>query len=161
MAAIAPVLLSGILTGIVKTSSATVASDATYSPVGYVAPGVARWEDRSSGISIGFPSITMSVRPPSKTSRVYRITSKISIPTLEATSPSTSTGIQPAPTRAYDCQAVLEFLLPERCTQAERVKLLWQVVSLLSTEIDASDGVPVDTTASPLVQAIATYDRPF
>lgn len=161
MSAFASVKLAGATDGVVKTTSATVGVDATYDPVGYVAPGVARWENRAAGIAVGFPVLTMSVRPPSKTSRVYKVTSKLSIPTLEQTSASTSTGIQPAPTRAYDCAIVIEALLPERSTRAERVILLSQALSLFAGTVTASDGSPTDSTGSPMISAIYDFDRPF
>jgi hypothetical protein len=37
-------------------------------------------------------------------------------PTLEVTSPSTATGIQPAPTKAFSALSVVEVTLPERMT---------------------------------------------
>jgi len=162
MSTFAQVLLSDIIdVASLKTSSATVGVNKTYDPVGYVAPGVARWEDRSGGIPIGFPTVTLSVRPPSKTSRVYKVTAKLSLPTLEQTSASTSTGIQPAPVQAYACQAIMEFLLPERSTTAERQKLFYQAMSLFATTISASDGAPTDLTSSPMVSGVVSFERPY
>lgn len=104
----------------------------TFAPVNIDAAGVAKLVDRSSGISIGFPALTLSVRSPSKTSRNYRVTGKIVVPTLEATAPSTASGIQPAPTKAYDCLATIEIVLPERSTLAERKNALAYVQSLVT-----------------------------
>jgi len=162
MSAFAQVKTSSILDlAACYTGSATVATDTTFDPVGYVAPGVARWEDRSGGIAVGFPTIHLSVRQPSKTSRLYKVTCKVSIPTLEQTSASTSTGIQPAPTKAYENQAIMEFLLPERSTLTERTAFLKHVASLFHSAIGASDNSPLDTTASPLVGAVLSYERPY
>jgi hypothetical protein len=143
------------------TSSATVGVDKTFDPEGFILPGVARWVDRSGGIAIGFPAFTLSVRPPTKVSRVFKVTAKVILPTLEQTSASTSTGIQPAPTKAYDCTCLMEFLLPERSTLAERQALLSHVHSLFGTTITASDGSPTDTTGSPLPNAVANFDSPY
>jgi len=96
----------------------------TFSPVNIDVNGVAKLADRSGGISIGFPILTLSVRSPSKGTPNYKVMGKLTVPTLEATSPSTSTGIQPAPTVAYSCLATFEFVLPERCTLAERSNVL-------------------------------------
>lgn len=46
----------------------------TFSPVSIDAAGIAKWVDRVGGISIGFPTVTLSVREPSKSSRAYKVT---------------------------------------------------------------------------------------
>lgn len=96
----------------------------TFSPVNIDPVGVATLADRSGGIAIGFPVLSLLVRPSTKTSRNYKVSGKILVPTLEVTSPSTSTGIQPAPTKAYDCMGTIEFVLPERSTVLERANVL-------------------------------------
>jgi hypothetical protein len=85
--------------------------------------GVARWVDRSAGIAIGYPALSFSLREPSKASKNYRITAKVVLPVLEQTSPSTATGIQPAPTVAYTLLATTEIVLPERSVLADRKDL--------------------------------------
>lgn len=92
----------------------------TFSPVNIDQAGVAKWADRSGGIALGFPVVTLSLRNPSKTSRNFRLTAKVVTPVLEVTSPSTSTGIQPAPTLAYNVTANIDIVLPERSTQQQR-----------------------------------------
>lgn len=105
----------------------------TFSPVNIDQVGVAKWADRSGGIALGFPTLTFSMRQPAtKGSRNYRVTAKVTLPVLEATSPSTSTGIQPAPTKAYDLLATLEFVLPERSTLAQRNDLIAYVKNFLA-----------------------------
>jgi hypothetical protein len=155
------ILDAGIL--LVKTGNATVGVDKTFSPYGFVTnqPGVAKWVDLSGGISVGFPTFTMSVREPTKASRIYKVTVKVDVPTLEQTSPSTATGIQPQPTRAYSCQCVMEFLLPERSTAVERQALLSLVNSLFHATINASDDVPTDATGSPLNAAVKNLEPVF
>jgi hypothetical protein len=96
----------------------------TFSPVKVDAAGVAKWVDRVGGIALGYPTITMSVREPSKGSRNFKVTRKIVIPVLEVTSPSTATGIQPAPTLAYNLIQNTEWVLPERSTLAQRKDLI-------------------------------------
>jgi hypothetical protein len=161
MAAIAPVKTSSILSATKLTTSATVGVDKTFDPEGFIQPGVVRYVDRSGGIAIGYPSFSMQVRPPSKASRVYKVTAKVVLPTLEQTSPSTATGIQPAPTKAYDCTGIMEFMLPERSTLAERQALLSHMASLFATTITASDAAPSDLTASPLKAAVETFEAPY
>lgn len=95
----------------------------TFAPVNIDAAGLAKWADRSGGIALGFPVISELVRIPNKDSRSYKVTAKVVVPTLEVTSPSTATGIQPAPTLAYNLIGTIEFVLPERSSLAERKNL--------------------------------------
>lgn len=92
----------------------------TFSPVNIDAAGVAKWADRIGGIALGYPVVTMSLRQPSKGSRNYKLTAKVVTPVLEVTSPSTATGIQPAPTKAYDILMTVDMVLPERSTLQQR-----------------------------------------
>lgn len=161
MPAIAAMKLSSILAATLSTTSATVGVDKTFDPEGFILPGVARWVDRSGGIAIGYPSVSLSLRPPSKVSRVFKVTVKVALPTLDITSPSTMTGIQPQPSKAYECLCVMEFMLPERSTLTERNNLLSYVHSLFATTIQASDASPTDSTVSPLIPAVANFDPPY
>lgn len=92
----------------------------TFSPIRIDANGVALWADRSGGIAIGSPTVSLSMRIPSKTSRNYKLTGKVDLPVLEVTSPSTATGIQPAPTLSYNITANIEMIIPERSTLQNR-----------------------------------------
>ena len=161
MAAFAPVNVAGITSDTVLTTSATVGYDATYTPIGYVQPGIAKWENQASGISVGFPTLTLAVRPPTKGSRINKVSARLSIPTLEAVSGANVAGLTPAAQKAYEVSALLEFLLPERSTQAERLILINQLVALLATTITASDGAPSASTDSPVRPAVLTYSRPY
>jgi hypothetical protein len=71
------------------------------------------------------------------------------------------TGIQPAPTKAYDCTCIMEFFLPERSTLLERQKLFSEVASLFARTVNASDGLPTDVTGSPLENAVTTFENVF
>lgn len=105
----------------------------TFSPVNIDSMGIAKWADRSGGIALGFPTLTFMQKSPSpKGARNYKTSIKVVLPVLEATSPSTSTGIQPAPTKAYDLIANIEFVLPERSTLAQRNDLLAYVKNFLA-----------------------------
>ena len=161
MSAFAPVSLSTILSPTLLTTSATVGVDSTFSPTGYIQPGIAKWEARGGGIVVGYPTFTLGVRPPTKASRLTKVSARLSIPTLEAISGANVAGLTPAQQKAYDCSAMADFLLPERCTSAERLILLNIFMSLMATTITASDGAPSDATASPLRTAVLDYERPF
>jgi len=161
MSAFAQVLTSSILSPTLLTTSATVGADSTFDPVGYIQPGVAKWEARGGGIAIGYPSFTVSVRPPSKASRIYKVTGKLSVPVLEAISGANVAGLTPAQQKAYESTVVSEFMMHERSTAAERLIMLNLWLSLFATTITASDGTPSDLTASPLRTAVLNYERPF
>lgn len=107
----------------------------TFNPVNIDSAGVARWADRSGGIALGFPTLSYSLRSPTKDSRNYKIIAKVVTPVLEVTSPSTQTGIQPAPTKAYDLICNVEFVLPERSTLQERKNLFAYVKNALAQSI--------------------------
>lgn len=124
MAAFAPIILA---------DGATTPVNHTFSPVTIDSAGVAKLADRSTGLSIGFPVITMSVRAPTKGSRNYKVVGKIVVPTLEVTAPSTATGIQPAPMKAYDHFGEFTFVLPDRGTEAERANVLAYMKNFLNT----------------------------
>lgn len=163
MSAIAAVKTSSIIDHSLArlTTSATVGVDTTLNPEGISPQGIAAWVDRSGGIAIGYPRLTMSIRPPTKASRVYKVTMKLVQPTLEQTSASTMTGIQPAPTKAYDCLCIMEFFLPERSTLAERTAFFSRIAGLFARTVNASDGNPTDSTGSPLETAVTTFENVY
>lgn len=107
----------------------------TFNPVNIDAAGIARWADRSSGIALGYPTVTFSLKSPTKSSRNYKVIAKVVTPVLEQTSASTSTGIQPAPTKAYDLIFNCEFVLPERSTSAQRNDMLAYAKNFLANGV--------------------------
>lgn len=161
MSAIGDIKTASLANSLVVTTSATVGVDKTFNPEGFNPQGIAQWVDRSGGIPVGFPRLSLQMRRPTKDSRNYRISIKLALPTLEVTAPTTVTGIQPAPTKAYDCSAFLEFVIPERASAAEREALFCHTLSLFGTTINASDGAPTDATGSPLYGAVKNLDQPY
>lgn len=114
----------------------------TFNPVGPDKNGVQFYHDQSGGIAIGFPSISLDLKVPgqaipgqsSKASRVYRASFKMILPILEVTT-SSATGIEPAPTKAYDLTVKGEFILPERSTLDNRKDILAYARNLLATTV--------------------------
>lgn len=115
-------------------------SDGQSTPVAHtftarrIQDGVAKWQDTSGGIAVGFPTVTASLREPvpgSKT-RNYRLTMKFAVPTLETVSNSTYSGITPAPTKAYDCICNVEFVMPERSITQNRKDIRAYVANSLA-----------------------------
>lgn len=157
MPAVAAIKTSSLLTGIggtIQTSDPAIATDSSFGPAGFNQAGVAAWVNRASGIAVGFPRLTGSFREPTKASRMFKSSWKLVLPTLEVTAPTTVTGIQPAPTKAYEITYVLDVIMPERCTLAERTLAFATFKSLLFETIQASDFSPSDATGSPLPPAL-------
>lgn len=102
----------------------------TFAPLSIVG-NLATYEDRSGGISVGYPRILIWVNPPSKTSRLQKVRIKIMRPSLESVTNSTYSGITPAPTKAYDTSFDCTFFLPERGTLADRKDILAYAKNLL------------------------------
>lgn len=113
----------------------TTPANHTFNPVNIDQAGIAKWADRSGGIAIGYPVVSFAMRSPSKGSRNYKVTAKVVTPVLEVTSPSTGTGIQPAPTKAYDLLATVEFILPERSTLDQRKDMLAYLKNYLASAV--------------------------
>lgn len=155
MSDIAPIKLSGLSGTTLLSTSSTVGIDATYDPERFLPGGVARWVDRSGGIALGYPSITLSVRPPTKESRVYKVSGKLFRPVLETVDPAT--GIF-GPRLGYTNQAHLDVMIHERATSAEKLVLFNHLKSLLFVTITASDGSPTDASGSPFPAAILTQE---
>lgn len=104
----------------------------TFSPSEVTGP-VASYADRSGGIAVGFPTLDISLRKPVPGGNGgYKAVLKVIVPTLEQTSPSTATGIQPAPTVAYRLVGELNLVMSERSTTQERKNLVAYVRNALS-----------------------------
>lgn len=142
---------------VLKTSSATVGADTTLSPE-RISNGVARWVDRAASAYVGAISMTLSVRPPTKDSRVTKVTHMLHYPVLETNGDSSASGILPAPTKAYELMYKAEYFLPERSTSAQRIAFLSLVTASFGSTITASDDSPSDGTGSPLRSAVVNME---
>lgn len=119
----------------------TLTDAATPTPVARVysptqsGDGLIRWQDRTQSVFVGQNRLTISQRLADRQAKTNKFVFKLETPILEQTSPSTSTGIQPAPTVAYTPIATMEFVLPERSTTQERKDLLAQLRDLIDETI--------------------------
>lgn len=91
----------------------------TFAPDRIDPKGVAHWFDRSGGIIEGYLHLSHSYRPAQK-SQSARHEFSLLLPVLEVSSPSTSTGYQPAPKAAYTPLATLMFYQPARSLLLDR-----------------------------------------
>lgn len=163
MSAIAAMKLSRNVSPYVKVFSddAAATNSSTFSPDGITPAGVARWVDRSGGIPAAYPLVTLSMRRPSQGNRNYKIACTVSIPKLETLGTSSQSGYLPGDKVGYTCVGRLEFVIPERATEAEREALYSAVCSVLATHVQASDGDPAEVTASPLQTAITDLETVY
>lgn len=111
----------------------SASANKTYKPVRAVP--VADWKDLSSGISIGTPELTLGLRSASSAVKTNKVTLKLVLPTMEVTSPSTGSGIQPGPTVAFRNLATVELIMHERSSLVERQDLLALIKSALGNAV--------------------------
>lgn len=121
-------------------------TDAAGSPVNHVfkpstpqsAADVLTWRDSNQAVYAGQAVLTVGQRVADKSAHTTKVSWKLETPVLEQTSPSTSSGIQPAPTVAYTPLAKLEFTLPDRMSLQERKDLLAMLRDLIDESIITS-----------------------
>lgn len=77
---------------------------------------LATWTDRSSGIGLGMPSVTMSV---SQGTENINVNAKVSLPVMEVIS-GADAGYTPSPKVAYTVIGKVQFALPARSTLQNR-----------------------------------------
>lgn len=118
-------------TSIVLTDAASTPVNRTFGPAKQ--DGILyTYHNRASGIMAGYDALSVQTKLPGNGSRATTVSYKLSLPTLEQTSASTATGIQPAPTVAYTCTGKLEFVMPERSTLQNRKDLLSMMRDLIN-----------------------------
>lgn len=107
------------MSNIVLTDGQASPASHTFVPVSNF-NGVFTWEELNADASVGNRRITASLRTPNNGSLNYKATLKVWNPKLEVTSPSTSTGYQPAPKVAYTLAATIDVTIPQRSALADR-----------------------------------------
>lgn len=103
----------------------------TFTPVG-VSGGIARYQDVSSGFAVSFPTITTSLRLPTKALPSSKAVMKIVLPVTEVLAPSS------IPTKVFELIANIEVVMPEKATLAQRKDIAAYTKNLLaSTPVQA------------------------
>lgn len=105
--------------------------------------GLATWTERSSGISIGMPVVTLSV---SMGAEVNKVKAKVVAPVLEVISGSDG-GYTPSPKVAYTVSGVIEFNFPNRSTLQNRKDVRAFVRNLLADAV--------------IQKAVDEFERPY
>lgn len=120
---------------IILKDGATVPANRSFSPVNVNSDGVAKYSDRSGGILIGNPVITLQPKEATKQNRSSRVNGKIALPILEQGAGATGSGFTPAPTVAYTLYFNFDFALPDRCTRTDRANIAALGSNLVASEI--------------------------
>lgn len=96
------------------------------------------WRDSTQSIYAGQAVLSVEQRVPNKQSRATKVLWRLEVPVLEQTSPSTSTGIQPAPTVAYSNWGEIRLTLPDRASLQDRQNVLAMMRDLIDEAIVTS-----------------------
>ncbi len=121
----------------IKDGAATP-KDHVFNPSKIDASNIATFNERVGGVPVGMPTITWSVRAPSKGAPAYKVTGKLVLPKVV-----TSTGSDGKTITSVDYEnlANVSFAVSERSTRQERVDLRVMtsnmlVQSALATTVD-------------------------
>jgi hypothetical protein len=105
---------------------------------------LASWTDRTSGIPIGQPQLTLSMTEGKDTTRV---TFKVVVPTLETTSTDGVAGYVAAPKVAYQVMGKVDLVLPNRASLQERKNIQAFVKNMLANAF--------------VTKAVEEFERPY
>lgn len=107
----------------------------TFSPSNIVGGTLAILHERlASGLAIGYPHISVSVKTAEGFDGVNRVSVALRVPQMEVLS-GNSNGYVQAPKVAYSDTVKVEFLLPGRSTAANRKDLRVMLTNLLANAI--------------------------
>lgn len=95
---------------------------------------LAAWKNITSGISIGFPAITISNRESKGSNGTYRVEARVTIPILEVISGDAG-GYTPSPKVAYTMLGKVELISPNRATVQNRKDLRAFVSNLVANAL--------------------------
>lgn len=128
----------GQIANITLTDGAATPVNRVFNPSKRIDDKTYLWLNRASGVAIGFDRLSVMQRPGENGKGAAKVSIRLVTPILEQTSPSTSTGIQPAPTVAYEPLANVDFVLPDRSTKQNRKDLLAMIRDCLNEAVITS-----------------------
>lgn len=132
-------------TSVVLTDAASTPVNRTFGPAKKDGDAY-RWDYRGGGIGAGFDRLTINTRLPTKALKATKVSLKLETPILEVTSPSTTTGIQPAPTVSHTPLFEMHFVLPEKASLQERKNLLAMARDLIDEALVTESVENLDPT---------------
>lgn len=107
----------------------------TFDPSGLDSNGVHIFHDRSGGIPLGFPKMSLDLRSGNGNSDVYRVKARIDVPVLKEVSGSSPAGYSPGPAVDFVMRGHVEFVLPNQSTLDNRKDILAYVQNLLTDSV--------------------------
>lgn len=110
---------------------ATTPVSHTFNPLTLIG-NEAKYVDRVTGITLGYPVVTFQTSQPGKQSTMSKVRFKIAMPVMEVVNAATYNGITPAPTKAYDMTFDGTFFLPQRSTLQDRKHIRAFVKNILA-----------------------------
>lgn len=113
---------------IVIADGASTPVNHTFSP-NSIDGNIAAFKERVTGVPIGYPELTVSMRDPGKGSQVYKGQLKLVLPTVVT---STDASGKVVTTTDYTCSASAEFLLPIKSTQQNRTDIVKMLANALN-----------------------------
>jgi hypothetical protein len=130
------------IANLVLADGQAVPVNKTFTPMDCTS-ALATWTDRSSGIAIGMPAVTLSLHVGKD---VTKVVGKVTLPVLEVISGSDG-GYTPSPKVAYTVMGKAEFTLPSRSTLQNRKDVSAFLRNYLSNAV--------------VTKAIEEFERPF
>lgn len=122
-------------TSITIKDGASTPVDHVFSPTRIDANNIATFQERVSGVPIGYPTITWSLRAPTKGSSTYKVTGKLTQPkVIDVTDTSGKT----VKTVDYVNLATVDFVFSEKSTKQERKDLRVLMSNLLINAVMAA-----------------------
>lgn len=122
-------------TSITIKDGASTPVDHVFSPTRIDANNIATFQERVSGVPIGYPTITWSLRAPTKGSSTYKVTGKLTQPkVIDVTDTSGKT----VKTVDYANLATVDFVFSEKSTKQERKDLRTLMSNLLVNAVMAA-----------------------
>lgn len=100
----------------------------TFSPIGIDTAGVALFKERVSGVPIGYPTLTVSMRDPVQNSPVYRGVLKLQMPHVVTTTDASGKVVTSVD---YTCVANLDFQFPVKSSLQDRKNVVKLIANAL------------------------------
>lgn len=91
--------------------------------------------DKTQSVYVGQNRLSVTQKPASKSSPYNSAVWRLLQPILAVTAPTTNTGIQPAPSVAYENSAGINFKFHSRSTAEERKDVLYMMRDLINEAI--------------------------
>lgn len=123
----------GNVTTLLITDGAVTPANVNFEPT-RVEDNLVTYHEKSSGVFLGFPSISFGNRLPNAQNGNYKATARLRIPVLE-TAATAASGFTPGPTLAYTLSANVDVVIPGRASAVERDQLADQLSDLM-TQVD-------------------------